>query len=72
MKQVVLNIPDNKFSFFMELIKSLGFVRISNERKLTKKDLDFVEGTQNSLEQVEKHLRGEIKLKTADQLFDEL
>ncbi|MGC9352735.1 MAG: hypothetical protein ACP5D9_02790 [Mariniphaga sp.] len=72
MKQVVLNIPDNKYSFFMELVKNLGFVKISNERKLTKKDLEFIEGTKNSLNQVERHLRGEIKLKTADQLFDEL
>lgn len=27
MKQVILNIPDNKFQFFMELIKNLGFVK---------------------------------------------
>jgi len=25
MKQVTLNIPDKKFTFFMELIKNLGF-----------------------------------------------
>lgn len=26
MKQVILNIPENKFQFFMELVKNLGFV----------------------------------------------
>jgi len=26
MKQVILDIPDNKLSFFMELVNSLGFV----------------------------------------------
>jgi hypothetical protein len=31
-----------------------------------------VDGTKKSLEQVEQHLKGEIKLKTADQLLDEL
>lgn len=27
MKQVTLNIPENKFNFFMELVKNLGFVK---------------------------------------------
>lgn len=56
----------------MELVKNLGFVKISNERKLTKKDLEFIEGTKNSLDQVERHLRGEIKLKTAGSLHNQL
>lgn len=72
MKQVVLNIPDNKYPFFMELVKSLGFVKVPEEAKLTKKQQEFVEGTKKSLEQIEQHLKGEIKLKTADQLFNEL
>jgi hypothetical protein len=72
MKQVTLNIPDSKYPFFMELVKSLGFVKVSEETNLTKKQQEFVEGTKNSLEQVEQHLKGEIKLKSADQLFDEL
>lgn len=29
MKQVILNIPENKFQFFMELVKNLGFVKTS-------------------------------------------
>ncbi len=28
MKQVILNIPDNKYPLFMELVKSLGFVKV--------------------------------------------
>ena len=72
MKQIVLNIPDNKYPFFMELVKSLSFVKVPDEPKLTRKQKEFVEGTKNSLEQVEKHLKGEIKLKSADQLLDEL
>jgi hypothetical protein len=72
MKQVVLNVPDNKYPFFMELVKSLGFVKIPGEVKLDKKQKEFVEGTKNSLDQVEQHLKGEITLKTADQLFNEL
>jgi len=71
-KQVVLNVPDNKYPFFMELVKSLGYVKVSEELKLNKKQKDFVVGTKNSLEQVEQHLKGNIKLKTADQLYNEL
>ncbi|HUW06453.1 MAG TPA: hypothetical protein VMW01_09330 [Williamwhitmania sp.] len=72
MKQVVLNVPDNKYPFFMELVKSLGFVKVPGEAELTKNQQAFVEGTKKSLEQVERHLKGEVKLKTADQLFSEL
>jgi len=72
MKQVILNVPDSKYPFFMELVKSLGFVKVPDEAMLTKKQKEFVEGTKNSLEQVEQHLKGEIKLKSADQLYNEL
>jgi hypothetical protein len=33
MKQVVVNIPENKFKFFMELIKSLGFIKVEEKNK---------------------------------------
>ncbi len=72
MKQVILNIPDSKYPFFMELVKSLSFVKIPDQAMPTKKQQEFVEGTKNSLQQVEQHLNGEIKLKTADQLLNEL
>ncbi|MFN8428812.1 MAG: hypothetical protein U0V04_02435 [Spirosomataceae bacterium] len=35
MKQVILNVPDQEYSFFMKLIKSLKFV------ELAKSDQDF-------------------------------
>jgi len=72
MKQLIIHIPDNKYQFFMELIKSLGFIKVSEEVNLTKNQQEFVEGTKNSLEQVEQHLKSEIKLKTAEELLDEL
>ena len=72
MKQVVLNVPDNKYSFFMELVRNVGFVKMPEEVKLKINEKEFVEGTKKSLEQVEQHVKGEIKLKSADQLFNEL
>ena len=62
MKQVVLDIPENKYPFFMELVKSLSFVKVPDKPKLTTKQQEFVDGTKKSLEQVEQHLKGEIKL----------
>ena len=72
MKQITINIPDNKYAFFMELIKSIGFVDVNSEQKLYDEQLPFVDEVNESLAQVEKHLAGEIKLKTADKLLDEL
>lgn len=72
MKQVTLNIPDNKYPFFIELIKSLNFVKVPGESTLTKEQLEFVKGTKKSLKQVEQHLKGEIKLKSANQLLEEI
>lgn len=31
MKQIVLNIPDNKYPFFKELIKNFDFVKVEDE-----------------------------------------
>jgi hypothetical protein len=72
MKQLVLNIPEDKYPFFMELIRSLGFVKVSVDSKLTKEQQAFVDGTKQAYWQVDKHLNGEIELKTAEQLIDEL
>lgn len=72
MKEVTLHIPDNKYHFFMELVKSLSFIKIPDEMNLTQNQLEFVEGTKKSMEQVEQHLKGEITLKSADQLVHEL
>jgi hypothetical protein len=31
MKQITLNIPDNKYAFFLELIKNLGLEKVKEE-----------------------------------------
>ena len=46
MKNISLNIPDNKFPFFMELIQNLGFVEMTDADttyKLTEEQLQLVE-----------------------------
>lgn len=41
--QLTLNIPDNKLSFFMELVDSLGFVRLEHTEGLTSIQKELVD-----------------------------
>lgn len=34
MKQVTINVPDNKYSFFVELLKSIDFIDKFNEEDI--------------------------------------
>ena len=75
MEQILVkNIPENKLNFFLELVNNLGFTieRNTNSKKLNKEQLMFIDGIEESINQVEQHLQGKIKLKTADQLLNEL
>jgi hypothetical protein len=75
MKQVLVkNIPENKLDFFLEMINNLGFTtdEKTDVKKLTQSQKKFIDDLQDSLDQVELHLQGKIKLKTADQLINEL
>ncbi len=72
MKQITIYIPDNKYRFFLELVKNLGFAKLSVKEKLSTEEQRFIHDTKLSLEQVDNHLKGKIELKTADELFDEL
>jgi uncharacterized protein YpuA (DUF1002 family) len=69
MQRVVIDIPDNKFNFFMELVNNLGFKKV---RKLSKEQHQFVDDLQDSLEQVKQHQEGKIKLQSAKDFLHEL
>ncbi len=69
MQRVVIDIPDNKFNFFIELVKNLGFKRV---RPLSKEQKEFVDDLKHSLEQAKQHQDGKIKLQTAKDFLNEL
>lgn len=69
MQRVVIDIPDNKFNFFMELINNLGFKKV---KQISKNQQQFIEDLKDSLEQVKQHQEGEIKLQSAKDFLDEL
>lgn len=70
--QVTLEIPDDKYASFMEVVRNIRFVKVRKEEKLTPSQKEFVNGLKNSLEQVELHLQGKIQLKDAYELLQEL
>ena len=75
MKQITLTVPDDEFSFFMELIKKFGFAKIQNvetQPPLTEDELRFVEGLKSALKEVELHQQGKIQLKSAREFLKEL
>mgnify|MGYP006294901717 CR=1 FL=1 len=69
MQRVIIDIPDSKISFFMELVKNLGFKRV---KRLTNEQREVVDDLRSSLKQVDDHQAGKIKLQSARDFVDEL
>ncbi len=69
MQRVVLDIPDNKINFFMELINNLGIKQV---KRLSKEQKEFIDDLENSLNEVELHSQGKIKLQPARDFLNEL
>ncbi len=75
MTQVVLNVPDEKLPLVRLLAKELNFTVVGEakaSKKLNAKQRKWVEEFKDALNEVELHTKGKIKLKTAQQLLDEL
>lgn len=66
MKQLTLNISDNKFHTFLEFIKTLDYVEVP---EVDKKSLDEL---QKSLDQVKMMKEGKIEKQTAKDFLNEL
>ena len=69
MQRIVIDIPENKINFFAELLKNLGIKKV---KWLSKDKKEFVDDLKQSLEEVELHQRGKIKLQSAKDFLDEL
>lgn len=69
MQRIVIDIPDSKINFFLELVKNLGFKKV---KRLTNEQKEFVDDLRSSLKQVDDHQKGKIKLQSARDFVDEL
>jgi len=71
MKQITLNIPDKNYSFFMELVKSLDFVKkVKIDDDPTKERI--LQDLHDSIEEVNLIKTGELKGVPAKDLINEL
>jgi hypothetical protein len=74
MKEITIEVPDNKLDFFLELVTNLSFTKIQkiDGESLTTEQQEFVNDLKSSLEQAELHQQGKIKLKNAKNFLLEL
>jgi hypothetical protein len=68
MQRVVLDIPDSKINFFMELVNNLGFKKV---QRLTKEQMEFIDDLKHSLDEVEQHMQGKVTLQSAKDFLNE-
>ena len=66
MKQVTLNIAENKFKTFLEFIKTLDYVKVEDI------DEQALEELQNSLKQVRLMKEGKLPKQSAQEFLDGL
>lgn len=69
MKKITLDIPDNKYPFFLELVKNLGFVKVNEESESSEEVLhDLAQG----FKEVKLIEEGKIKGTTLKDFLNEL
>jgi hypothetical protein len=68
--QVLVEIPDNKAAFALEVLRNLVFVK--KAKPMTTEKISLWEDLKEASNEVRLHKQGKIKLKTAQDLFDEL
>lgn len=69
MQRIILDIPDNKMNFFIELFKSLGIKKI---KKLSAEQIKYADGLSHALHEVEEHQQGEKYLQNAKDFLGEI
>ncbi len=69
MQRVVIDIPDSKLKFFMELVNNLGFKKV---RQLTPEQQEFVDDLQHSLKEVKLMQEGKLEKQSAEDFLNEL
>jgi hypothetical protein len=67
--KVLLDIKDNKADFVMELLQNFSFVKAE---PISKAKARFLQEFKQSVDEVNSAKQGKIKLKTAEELLNEL
>ncbi len=77
MKQVTINVPENKFAFFMKLMKSLNFVKVvepakTAEEQLTSEQREIWNNVKQGFVELKMVEEGKLKDRPLQELLDEL
>lgn len=67
--KILLDIKDNKAAFFLELLHSFSFVKAE---AISPTKAQFLKELKASVDEVNLAKQGKVKLKSADQLLNEL
>lgn len=68
--KVIVEIPDNDAAFGMKVLNSLAFIK--KAKPMTVSAAKFLDELKEAAKEVRLHKQGKIKLKTAQELLDEL
>jgi hypothetical protein len=68
--KVLIEIPDNEATFAMKVLKSLSFVK--KAKPMSAATVDLWEDLKEAANEVRLHKQGKLKLKTAQDLLNEL
>jgi hypothetical protein len=68
--QVLVEIPDSKAAFGLEVLRNLAFVK--KAKPMTSEKVNLWKDLKEAAEEVKSEKKGKTKLKTAQELLDEL
>lgn len=71
MKQITINIPDNKYSFFLELIKNLGLEKVGENPMATDEE-ETLAGIEQGFKEAKLIQEGKMKGTLLKDFLDEL
>ncbi len=71
MKELILKVPDKDYSFFMKLVKSLGFVQLEEVDKGDSKE-DIIKNLKSGFEEMKLIKEGKLKTTSAKDFLNDL
>ncbi len=70
MKQLTIQVPDKKYTFFLELINNLGFKKVDTKEDTTKEEI--LEGIRDAVNEVKQIKAGKVKAVSLKEFLNEL
>jgi hypothetical protein len=70
MKQITLNVAENKLDFFIDLIRNFDFVKVENQPEPSKAEI--LQSIETGMKQVELIRKGKLPKKKIEDLLREL